>query len=72
MCAHAETAQLTLGFEPTVFSLRLHTWSQDLTNLRFFMSLGRKNSVRDKVIGNRWIYLERYIFHRQNVVRLKS
>ena len=27
--------------------------------LRFFMSHGRKNSMRDKVIGKKWIYLER-------------
>ena len=39
--------------------------------LRFFMSRHRKNSVRDKVVGKKWIYLERYTFHRQNAVRLK-
>ena len=33
--------------------------------LRFFMSHRRKNSVRDKVIAKKWIYLERYTFHRQ-------
>ena len=27
--------------------------------LRFLMSHHRKNSVRDKVIGKKWIYLER-------------
>ena len=27
--------------------------------LRFLMSCHRKNSVRDKVIGKKWIYLER-------------
>ena len=32
------------------------------------MSHGRKNSMRDKVIGKKWIYLERYVFHRQNEV----
>ena len=32
------------------------TWFQDLTKLRFLMSHCRKNSVRDKVIGKRWIY----------------
>ena len=47
--------------ESTVFSLRLHTWSQDLMKLRYFMSPCRKNSVRDKVIGNNWIYLEIHI-----------
>ena len=39
--------------------------------LRFLMSRCRKNSVRDKVIGKKWIYLERYTFLRQNVVLLK-
>ena len=29
------------------------------------MSHHRKNSVRDKVIGNKWIYLERNTLHRQ-------
>ena len=28
--------------------------------------------MRDKVIGKKWIYLERYTFHRQNVVCLKK
>ena len=30
--------------------------------LRFLMFGGRKNSVRGKVIGKKWIYLERYTF----------
>ena len=34
------------------------TWPQDLTKLRFLMSHYRKNSVRDKVIGKKWIYLD--------------
>ena len=33
--------------------------------LRFLMSHCRKNSVRDKVIGKKWIYLERNTLHRQ-------
>ena len=32
--------------------------------LRFLMSHHRKNSVRDKVIGKKWIYLERNTLHR--------
>ena len=32
--------------------------------LRFLMSHHRKNSVRDKVIGKKWIYLERDTLHR--------
>ena len=39
--------------------------------LRFFMSHHRRNSVRDKVMGKKWIYLERYTFHRQNVGHLR-
>ena len=45
--------------KPTVFQVRSHTWFQDLMKLRFSTSHGRKNSVRDKVIGKKWIYLER-------------
>ena len=48
-----------------------HTWSQDLVNLRFLMSHCRKNSVRDKVIGKKWIYLERNTLHRQSVGHLR-
>ena len=33
--------------------------------LRFLMSHHRKNSVRDKVIGKKWIYLEKNTPHRQ-------
>ena len=40
--------------------------------LSFFKSHHRKNSVRDKVIDKKWIYLERYTFHRQNAVYLKT
>ena len=32
------------------------TWFQDLMKLRFLVSHPRKNSVRDKVIGKKWIY----------------
>lgn len=39
-------------------------WLQDLMKLRFLMSHHRKNSVRDKVIGKKWIYLERNTLHR--------
>ena len=71
MHTHSETAQLRLGLGPTAFSLKSHTWSQNLMMLRLFMSSHRKNSVRYKVIGKKGIYLERYIFHRQNAVCLK-
>ena len=35
------------------------------------MSHRRKNSVRDKVIGKKWIYTERYTLHRQSVGHLR-
>ena len=43
------------------------TWFQDLMKLRFLMSYCRKNSVRDKVIGKKWIYLEKNTLHRQSM-----
>ena len=71
-----ETMWLVLGLEPgqnpgwdlnpQSFNWD-HTWSQGLMNLRFLMSHHRKNSVRDKVIGKKWIYLERKTHHRQFV-----
>ena len=44
-----------------------NTWFQDSMKLKFLMSYCRKNSVRDKVIGGKWIYLERNRLHRQSV-----
>ena len=35
--------------------------------LRFLMSHHRMESVRDKVIGRKWIYLERNTLYRQTV-----
>ena len=32
------------------------TWFQDLVKLTFLMSHHRKNSVRDKAVGKKWIY----------------
>jgi len=45
------------------------TWFQDLMKFRFLMSHHRKNSVRDKVVGKKWIYSdsERSTLHRQSV-----
>ena len=40
--------------------------------LRFLMSLHRKNSVRNKVIGKKCIYLERNTLHRQSVGHLRK
>ena len=45
--------------KPKVFQLRADTLFQDLMKLRLLMSHCRKNSVRDKVIGKKWIYLQR-------------
>ena len=39
--------------------------------LRFLMSRRRKDSVRDKVIGKKWIYLERNTLHRCSVGHLR-
>ena len=55
----------------TVFQLRSHTWFQDLMKLRFLMSHCRKDSVRDKVIGKKWIYLERNTLYRQSMGHLR-
>jgi len=45
------------------------TWFQDLMKLRFLMPHRRLNSMRDKVIGKKWIYSdsERSTLHRQHV-----
>ena len=48
-----------------VFQLRSQIWFQDLMKLRFLMSHRGKNSVRDKVIGKKWIYSERNTLHIQ-------
>ena len=47
-----------LGLEPMWLGpAKTHsTWFLDLMKLRFLMSHCRKNSVRDTVIGKRWIY----------------
>ena len=50
---------------------RDHTWSQDFMKLGFLMSHCRKNSVRDKVVGKKWIYLERNALHRQSMGHLR-
>ena len=46
------------------------TWFQDLMKLRSSMSHHGKNSVRHKVTGKKWIYLERNTLHRQSVGHL--
>ena len=82
MCQDSNPAKTLIGtqthaagtrtqLEPTVFQLGSHTWSWDLMKLRFLMSHRRKNSVRDKVMGKKWIYLERYTLCRQSVGHLR-
>ena len=46
------------------FQLRSHTWFQNVMNLSFSLSHHRKNSLRNKVIGKKLIYLERNTPHR--------
>ena len=57
--------------KPTVFQLRSYTLSQELMKLRFLIFHCRKNSVRDKVTGKKWIYLERNTHHRQCMGHLR-
>ena len=68
-CARTRThmARTWAQPKPTVFKLRSHTWFQDLMKLRFLIPHGRKNSVRDKVIHKKWIYLDRNTLHRQSM-----
>ena len=71
-----------MGFKPSqnpAWDLNPHGWDsnpawthgtlfQDLMKLRFLMFHCRKNSVRDKVIGKKWIYslTERSTLHKQS------
>ena len=41
--------------EPRVLQLGSHTWFQHVMQLRFLMSHHSKNSVRDKVMGKKWM-----------------
>ena len=45
----------------------LGTQFQDLVKLGFLLFHCQENSVRDKVTGKKWIYLERNALHRQDV-----
>ena len=69
-----ETIYHRLGLKPMCWDLnpakKTHsTWLQDLMKLRFLMSHHRKNSVRNKMIGKKWIYsdTESSTLHRQSV-----
>ena len=46
------------------FGLVTRDYCLDSLRLRFFVSQHRKNSVRDKVMGKKLIYLERNTIHR--------
>ena len=65
-----ETVYLRLGLLPCGKDSnpgKIHgSWFQDLMKLRFLISHCRKNSVRDKAIGKKWIYSdsERSTLHR--------
>ena len=68
-----ETMQLKLGLEPTYqasnfakthdIPKEIIPLFQHLMKLRFLMSYHGKKSVRDKVIGKKWIYLDRNTIH---------
>ena len=60
-------AKTQIGIESSVLS---YTCSQDLLKFRFFMSWYRKNSVRDKGIGKKGMYLERHPLHMLSVGHL--
>ena len=53
-CIRTQTKP-SLGLEPMMFQLESLTWYLDLLRLRSFASHHRKNSVRDKMIGKKWI-----------------
>ena len=67
----AETIYHRLELEPICWDsnpAKTHSsWFQGLMKLRSLMSHHRENSVRDKVIGKKWIYSdsERSTLHRQ-------
>ena len=63
-------AETQIGIESSVLSLRSYTCSQDLLKFRFFMSWYRKNSVRDKGIDKKGMYLERHPLHMLSVGHL--
>ena len=71
MCI-AEAVPLRLGLELTCgdsnsAKILLGTGSHMARILRVLMSRCRKNSVRNKVLGKKWIYLDRNTHHRQSV-----
>ena len=67
----SETAQLRLGLEPTVLIEIIYSVSGLSEAQILYVSAQKEFSKRHKVTAKKWIYLERYTFHRQNVVCLK-
>ena len=68
-CAGIRTqTKPSLGLEPMIFQLESLTWYLDFLRLRSFASHHRKNSVRDKVVGKKWIYSERNTLHRVQAI----
>ena len=72
-----ETAQFRLELELVqnqdwtgthYLSTRVHSGLRTLLKLRFFVSQSKRNSARDQVIGNKWIYLQRNTLHIQSEV----
>ena len=67
----SDTAQLRLGLKPTVLTEIIHSVSGLSEAQILYGSAQKEFSKRHKVTAKKWIYLERYTFHRQNVVCLK-
>ena len=56
---------------PLSFNWKITHLASGVTEAKVLYVSWQKNSVREKGIGKKWIYLERYTFHRQNVVHIK-
>ena len=80
--AGIETVHLRLGLEPTCWDsnpAKTHSLPTEITHLVsglneaqvLDVSSQKELSERHKVMGKKWIYLERYTFHRQSVGHLR-
>ena len=67
----SDTAQLRLGLKPTVLTEIIHSVSGLSEAQILYGSAQKEFSKRHKVTAKKWIYLERYTFHRQNAIHLK-
>ena len=68
MCWDSNPAKTRVGTLTDNILMRTTHLVSGLTEAQvfeFWLSHHRKNSVRDKVIAEKWIYLERNTFHRQ-------